>query len=76
MGTYAICNVAASFLTAARHGWKLFPILPLVFACYHFAYGYGFLRGVLDFVILRPEAVGSFHSVDPFSSEVLRERNR
>ena len=53
VGTYIICNVAASTLTAAQHGWKLFPILPLVFACYHFGYGYGFLRGVLDFVILR-----------------------
>jgi len=24
-----------------------------VFACYHFAYGYGFLRGLWDFVVLR-----------------------
>jgi hypothetical protein len=53
VGSYATCNVAASLLTAARHGWKLFPSLPLVFACYHFAYGYGFLHGILDFIILR-----------------------
>ena len=53
VGTYATCNVAASFLTAARAGWKLFPLLPLVFACYHFAYGYGFLRGICDFIIFR-----------------------
>jgi succinoglycan biosynthesis protein ExoA len=52
-GTYAICNAAASLLTAAHHGWKLLPILPLVFACYHFAYGFGFLRGIVDFVVLR-----------------------
>jgi glycosyltransferase involved in cell wall biosynthesis len=52
-GTYAVCNIAASFLTSVRRGWKLLPMLPLVFACYHFAYGYGFLRGILDFVILR-----------------------
>lgn len=52
-GTYAICNVAASFLTALRHGWKLLPMLPLVFACYHFSYGFGFLRGVVDFIVLR-----------------------
>lgn len=59
VGTYAVCNVTASFLTAARHGWKLFPVLPLVFACYHFAYGYGFLRGIWDFAILRcgPDSV-------------------
>jgi succinoglycan biosynthesis protein ExoA len=53
VGTYAMCNIAVSFLTAARQGWKLFPLLPLVFACYHLAYGYGFLQGVWDFIILR-----------------------
>jgi succinoglycan biosynthesis protein ExoA len=52
-GTYAVCNSVASLLTAACHGWKLLPLLPLVFACYHLAYGYGFLRGVWDFFILR-----------------------
>jgi succinoglycan biosynthesis protein ExoA len=53
VGIYVVCNVAASFHTAAQHGWKLLPILPVVFACYHFGYGYGFLYGVFDFVILR-----------------------
>jgi hypothetical protein len=55
VGTYATCNVAASFLTAARQGWELLLLLPLVFALYHFSYGYGFLCGVWDFVILRRE---------------------
>jgi hypothetical protein len=27
--------------------------LPAVFACYHIGYGYGFLRGIWDFVIVR-----------------------
>lgn len=53
VGIYAICNVAASFLTAARRGWKLFLILPSVFACYHFGYGLGFLHGIWDLVVLR-----------------------
>jgi succinoglycan biosynthesis protein ExoA len=53
IGMYTACNLAASVLTAARHGWTLFPLLPLVFACYHFAYGYGFLRGVIDFTVFR-----------------------
>ncbi len=53
VGTYTVCNVAASFLTAARQGWILFPLLPLVFACYQLAYGYGFLRGIWDFFLLR-----------------------
>jgi GT2 family glycosyltransferase len=53
VSAYAGCNLAASIVTAARHGWKLLPVLPVVFACYHFAYGYGFLRGAWDFIILR-----------------------
>jgi succinoglycan biosynthesis protein ExoA len=52
-GAYSTCNLAASLLTAARQGWVLFPLLPPVFACYHFGYGYGFLRGMGDFVLLR-----------------------
>jgi succinoglycan biosynthesis protein ExoA len=59
-GLYLICNAVASVLTAARAGWKFFPLLPIVFACYHFGYGYGFLRGILDFVILRREPAPAY----------------
>lgn len=50
---YSVSIVSASAVTAAQGDWKLFPVLPLVFACYHFGYGCGFLRGVWDFVIWR-----------------------
>ncbi|WP_447603635.1 glycosyltransferase family 2 protein [Nitrospira sp. Nam80] len=50
---YAACNVAASMFVAGHNNWRLFPILPLVFATYHFSYGLGFLRGIWDFVIVR-----------------------
>jgi succinoglycan biosynthesis protein ExoA len=53
---YVLAVLMASFLTAARTEWKLLPVLPLVFGCYHFGYGWGFLRGVLDFVVLRRRA--------------------
>jgi len=53
LSTCGICVVAASIVTAAKTDWKLLPVLPLVFGCYHFGYGWGFLRGVLDFVVLR-----------------------
>ena len=52
MGTYSAANLGASFLTAARSRWDLLPMLPLVFFCLHFAYGYGFLRGIWDYVVL------------------------
>jgi glycosyltransferase involved in cell wall biosynthesis len=60
VGAYTACSIATSFRIAARQGWRLLPILPLVFACYHFAYGYGFLRGLWDFVIWRRGAHRSY----------------
>jgi succinoglycan biosynthesis protein ExoA len=53
IGVYFGCTALASFLTAARHGPELLPVLPVVFVCYHLGYGYGFLRGIFDFLILR-----------------------
>jgi succinoglycan biosynthesis protein ExoA len=50
---YAVAAVIVSLLTAARTQWVLLPVLPLVVGCFHLGYGYGFLRGVLDLVLLR-----------------------
>jgi glycosyltransferase involved in cell wall biosynthesis len=50
---YALGTVMASVHAAARSEWKLLPLMPLVFACYHIGYGWGFLHGVWDLVILR-----------------------
>jgi len=49
---YASAALAVSLLIAASSEWVLLPVLPLVLGCYHFGYGYGFLRGVLDLVLL------------------------
>ena len=46
---YAAAVLAASCITAKRDGWILFPLLPLVFSVYHFAYGLGFLSGIFYF---------------------------
>ena len=53
MASYAGCNFAASILAARRFGAKFLLIFPIVFSFYHVAYGYGFLRGFCDFIILR-----------------------
>jgi succinoglycan biosynthesis protein ExoA len=53
VGVYSVCNSAVSLRTAARQQWRLLPLLPLVFACYHVSYGVGFWHGVWDFVIRR-----------------------
>jgi succinoglycan biosynthesis protein ExoA len=49
---YLLANLLASAQTARRSESKLWPLIPFVFACYHFGYGWGFLHGVWDFSIL------------------------
>jgi succinoglycan biosynthesis protein ExoA len=66
---YLFAVLVASVVTAAKTEWKLLPVLPLVFGCYHFGYGFGFLRGLLDFVILRRRALTSFTKLTRGSSE-------
>jgi succinoglycan biosynthesis protein ExoA len=52
-GIYLACNLGASIVTAGKKGWRIVPILPLVFATYHVSYGLGFLQGIWDFLIIR-----------------------
>lgn len=52
-GSYGLAIGTASLITAAKTEWKLLPVLPLVFPCYHLGYGVGFLFGVWDFLIRR-----------------------
>ncbi len=51
-GLYLLVNLTASIHTAVKSDWKLLPILPIVFACFHFGYGLGFIDGIRDFIIL------------------------
>ncbi len=53
LALYAVVLAVATFSTAARHGWSLGPILPLIFASYHLGYGIGFLQGLVDFALPR-----------------------
>jgi glycosyltransferase involved in cell wall biosynthesis len=55
IGLYGVCNLTASILAAAQNGWRLLLVLPITFACFHFGYGVGFLRGIWDLVILKRE---------------------
>ena len=48
-GIYLLANLAASTLIAIRKGWKLFGLLPIVFATIHFSYGLGFIAGLFKF---------------------------
>jgi hypothetical protein len=70
---YGLAALMASIATAAKSEWKLLPVLPLVFGCYHFGYGWGFLRGVLDFVVMRKGAGVAFTQVTRMSRPSAKE---
>jgi succinoglycan biosynthesis protein ExoA len=53
VGAYIGFTAVGAMMTAAKHGWHLYPALIPVFACYHFGYGIGFLKGISDFVLSR-----------------------
>jgi len=57
---YGGANLGASIVTAARAGWRYLPVLPAVFACYHFGYGIGFLLGIIHFLVLRTPPSAAF----------------
>lgn len=61
VSAYTMANLAASLVTCVRAGkWRFLPVMPLVFAAYHLGYGWGFLRGIIDFLIFRREASLTF----------------
>jgi glycosyltransferase involved in cell wall biosynthesis len=72
LALYAGCNLFASMKIGARQGWIYLPILPAVFACYHFGYGLGFLCGVVDFIILRRAPSESFTNLTRSPASPLR----
>jgi succinoglycan biosynthesis protein ExoA len=52
-GSYSVANLGASFLACHKlANVRLLPVMPIVFATYHFAYGWGFLMGLIDFIVL------------------------
>jgi glycosyltransferase involved in cell wall biosynthesis len=56
VGGYEAAVVAASASAGLRHGVRVAVLLAGAFAVLHCAYGLGFLRGVVDFVVLRKRA--------------------
>jgi glucose-1-phosphate thymidylyltransferase short form len=49
VGTYAIANLTASILSLRNRDYRLLPLVPVVFATLHLAYGLGFLTGFVRF---------------------------
>ena len=64
VGSYVVANLSASLWTCRRpRDWRFLPALPLVFGAYQISYGYGFLRGVLDFLLLKRGASSDFKTL-------------
>lgn len=47
LSIYILLSAASSIAAAARYGWNLLPVLPLVFATYQLSYALGFAFGLL-----------------------------
>lgn len=52
LAPYVFANLLASVWIGRRRGWQYMPLLPLAFAVMHIAYGSGFIKGIVRFVLL------------------------
>ena len=69
LGAYAVANLIATVHTCLAAGsFRYLPVIPIVFASYHVGYGYGFLRGVVDFLLLRRGGGEAFTAITRGSS--------
>ena len=57
--TYFVAILIASIMSTIGN-WKYIFIMPLIFLSYHIGYGYGFNRGVFDFILLNRKANNKF----------------
>jgi glycosyltransferase involved in cell wall biosynthesis len=59
--SYLLALLAGAIVTCRNaHAWRALPVLPPVFAAYHFGYGCGFLCGVFDFLVRRKRRSTAF----------------
>lgn len=64
VGAYVGANLLASAWTCRRpSNLRFLPVMPLIFGAYQIGYGYGFVRGVGDFIVLRRGAGTVFRTL-------------
>jgi glycosyltransferase involved in cell wall biosynthesis len=49
VGAYLLANLGATMGAIRRHGWRMLPLLPIVYGTLHLSYGAGFWTGVVRF---------------------------
>jgi len=57
IGSYLVLDIIFSLNLSLKNGWKYFFVLPIIFAIIHFSYGFGFLKGVVDFIIFKRKII-------------------
>ena len=62
---YAVAVITASIFSARRTKWQLLPLLPIAFAILHWAYGVGFLFGLVRFWNRWGEGKNRAHAASP-----------
>ena len=51
--SYSCVLIIASILTVIKEmKLKYLPVLPMIYAAFHFGYGFGFLQGIIDMMLL------------------------
>ena len=45
-GAYLLLDAFYSYTVAEKRGWKYLPVLPVTYPAFHFAYGFGSMRGL------------------------------
>src|SRR5262249_2737710 len=49
VGSYVSCSLGASLIASRQGAWRLFRLLPIIYATLHFAYGTGFVLVLIRF---------------------------
>jgi glycosyltransferase involved in cell wall biosynthesis len=78
-GLLAVYILACSFAAVAslqKAGWRVVPLLVPVFVCYHFGYGLGFLRGLLEALLPRRRTTAAFTELTRASGERTEGRKQ
>jgi succinoglycan biosynthesis protein ExoA len=61
---YAAAALIASWAASRKGGhFRFLPMLPFIFGAFHFGYGWGFLRGCIDFLLLGRQGRKQFSQV-------------
>jgi glycosyltransferase involved in cell wall biosynthesis len=60
---YLIANISFSLRIAFKKGLKYLLILPIVFGSLHFSYGWGYLKGIWDFILFEKHKRGKIRDL-------------